>query len=126
MTTLDALIEYLTPAAGSLELCLGEWDESTGEERTEYLSINFDAGAKPDVIATFPIVDLWLVSVRGVNDIAGGKIDWYRRCAAIHQYILDNPSSSCFANVIPIAGIIGPKTSEEKRAIYKITLELTQ
>jgi hypothetical protein len=126
MTTIDALTEYLAPAAGSLELCLGKWDESPGEEATEFLSIVLEPGARPDVIATFAVVDLWLVSVRGVNDIAGGKMEWYRRCNGILQYILDNPSSSCFANIIPIAGMIGPMTSEEHRAIYKITIELTQ
>lgn len=126
MNTVDALIEYITPALGTISPCLGVWDESPGEELTEFMSIILESGARPDVIATFQSVDLWLVSVRGVDDMPGGKIGWYRRCDEILQYISANPSSSCFANVIPITGIIGPMTSEEKRAIYKITLELTQ
>lgn len=49
----------------------------------------------------------------------------YEKAASIVQYINDNPKSSCFANVIPITDIIGPKTSDEGRNIYKITLQVT-
>ena len=43
---------------------------------------------------------------------------------AIIEYIASNPSSSCFASVIPIAGIIGPKATEENRLVSTITLEI--
>lgn len=125
MNIVNAIAEYLAPVLQGIELTLGEWDDGSEDGETEYLSINLSGGPKPGVIAEFPMVDLWYVSRRGVPDQAGGKMLSYETVDRIAQYIKDNPKSSCFANVTPITGIIGPRTSNEKRHVYKITLQIT-
>lgn len=125
MNIVRAITDYLAPVMGATEPTLGEWDDGEEDGDAEYLSINFNGGPKPGVIAEFPIIDLWYASRRGVPDQAGGKIQSYETANRILQYIKDNPKSSCFANVVPITGIIGPRTSNEKRHVYKITLQIT-
>lgn len=125
MNIVKAISDYLAPVIGDIVLTLGEWDDGPEDGGTEYLSINMNGGPKPGVIADFPIVDLWYASRRGAPDQAGGKMRAYETADRISQYIKDNPKSSCFANVIPITAIIGPRTSNEKRHVYKITLQIT-
>lgn len=125
MNIVNAMSEYLEPVIGDIVLTLGEWDDGPEDGDVEYLSINLSGAPKPGVIAEFPIIDLWYASRRGVPDQAGGKMLSYEAVNRIAQYIKDNPKSSCFANVISIAGIIGPRTSNEKRHVYKITLQIT-
>lgn len=125
MNIVNAISEYLSPVLGDIIPTLGEWDDGPEDGDAEYLSINLNGGMRPGVIADFPVVDLWYASRRGVPDIAGGKMQSYATADRILQYIKSNPKSSCFANVIPIAGIIGPRTSNEKRHVYKITLQIT-
>lgn len=125
MNMLKAVTEYLAPVIGDIVPCLGEWEDGDEDGATEYLSINFNGGPKPGVIATFPIIDIWYASARGAPDRAGGKARAYETAERIAQYIRDNPRSSCFANVIPITDIIGPRTSNEKRHVYKMTLQIT-
>lgn len=125
MNIVKAMAEYLATVISGIELTLGEWDDGPEDGDTEYLSINMSGGPRPGVIASFPIIDLWYASKRGVPDQAGGKMTSYETASRIEQYIRDNPKSSCFANVIPITGIIGPRTSNEKRHVYKITLQIT-
>ena len=125
MNIVRAITDYLAPVMGAIEPTLGEWDDGDEDGDAEYLSINLNGGPKPGVIAEFPIIDLWYASRRGVPDQARGKIQSYETANRILQYIKDNPKSSCFANVVPITGIIGPRTSNEKRHVYKITLQIT-
>lgn len=125
MNILKAITDYLSPVMGEIVPTLGEWDDGPEDGDAQYLSINFNGGPKPGVIADFPIIDLWYASARGAPDRAGGKAASYDTASRILQYIKDNPKSSCFANVIPITGIIGPRTSNEKRHVYKITLQIT-
>ena len=125
MNIVTHITEYLAPVMTGLAPCLGEWDESPEEGNTEFLSINLMGGPRPGVIARFHLIDLWYASKRGTQDDAGGKMRAYEKAASIAKYINDNPKSSCFANVIPITDIIGPKTSDEGRNIYKITLQVT-
>ena len=125
MNIVTHLTEYLAPVLVGLAPCLGEWDESPDEGNTEFLSINLMGGPRPGVISRFHLIDLWYASKRGTADDAGGKMRAYNKAAEIAQYINEHPSSSCFANVIPITDIIGPRTSDEKRHVYKITLQVT-
>lgn len=125
MNILNAIEEYLSPVTGGIVLTLGEWDDGPEDGDNEYLSVNMNGAPRPGVIADFPIIDLWYASARGAPDQAGGKIKAYEKADSILQYIKSNPKSSCFANVIPITGIIGPRTSNEKRHVYKITLQIT-
>lgn len=125
MNLVEAIVDYLAPVLGSIEPVLGEWEDGPEEASVEFLSINIEGGLRPGVIAKFPIVELWYASKRGAPDAAKGKMDAYRTASRILQYIEDNPRSSCFTNVIPITGIIGPRTSNEKRHVYKITLQIT-
>lgn len=125
MNILDPIIEYLSPALGDIQPTLGEWEDGSEDGATEYLSINFNGAPKPGVIARFPIIDLWYASARGAPDRSLGKEDAYRKASAIAQYIKDNPKSSCFANVVLITDIMGPRVSNEKRHVYKLTIQIT-
>lgn len=127
MTPLDKLLAYLSPAPRYDELtpCLGEWTESPEESELRYLSINFDGGPKPGVIARFINVKIVVVGQRDGGNRQGGKMDAYEMASGIMQYIHDNPSSSCFVNIIPNTDIIGPMTTEHSRLCYEINLELT-
>lgn len=126
MSFFDNIVEYITPALGGAVPCAGVWDESPGEELTEFLSINLDGGGRPGVISKTAFVDFWFVSKRDQADMVGGKKAAINSALAILEYIEDNPSSSCFANIIPITGIIGPKDTEHKRLAFKITVEFTR
>lgn len=125
MNIVTHIADYLSPVMDGLSPCLGEWSEGPEEAETEFLSINLNGGMRPGVIARFHLIDLWYVSSRGTQDDEGGKMRAYNKASSIAQYINDNPKSSCFANVVPITDIIGPKTSDEGRNIYKITLQVT-
>ena len=80
---------------------------------------------RPGVISQHRMIELWFVSIANVNDIDGAKMEAYEKAEAICQYMVDNPTSSCFANVIPIAGIIGPKDTKDMRQVYIIPVEVT-
>lgn len=126
MNLFDAVIDYITPALNGATLCTGAWDESPGEELTEFLSVNLDGGDRPGVISKSAFVDFWYVSKRDQADMVGGKMAAMRSALSLLEYIEDNQASSCFANVIPITGIIGPKDTEHKRLAFKITVEFTR
>jgi len=125
MNLVQELTDYLAPVTTTMTPCLGLWDESPGEADTEFLSINLAPSPQPGVISLFEHVDLWIVSARDQQDREGGRMAAYSKASAVRQYILANPSSSCFVNVKSITGIIGPMVSEEMRDIYKVTIEIT-
>lgn len=125
MNIVVALTEYLSPVIGDAAVCLGSWDESPGEEDTEFLSVNMDGGSKPGVISRSRIIELYYVSKVGSADLDGGKMNSFNRAYEIAQYIEDNPKSSCFANIILFTGIIGPKETERMRQVYQFSIEVT-
>lgn len=126
MNLFEAVVAYITPVLNGITPCSGAWDESPGEEATEFLSINMEGGLKPGVISKTNYVDFWYASKRDQADMVGGKTAAISTALALMQYIEDNPSSSCFVNVIPITGIIGPKDTEQKRLAFKFTVEFTR
>lgn len=126
MNLFEAVVDYITPALGSIAPCAGEWDDSPEEALTEFLSINMDGGLRPGVISQTGFIDFWYVSKRDQADMPGGKTAAINSALNLMQYIQDHPSSSCFANVIPITGIIGPKATEQKRLAFKFTIEFTR
>lgn len=126
MNMIEAITDWLAPVLGGVSPCLGEWDESPGEELTEFLSINLEGGMRPGPIARFSNVDLYYVSKRDQADMVGGKMAAFEKADDILQYIEAHPSSSCFVNAIPISGIIGPKTTEHHRLVFLINLEITR
>lgn len=126
MNIIQAITDWLAPVLSGVSPCLGEWDESPGEELTEFLSINLEGGMRPGPIARYSNVDLYYVSKRDQADMDGGKMAAFNKAAEILAYIEATPSSSCFVNAIPISGIIGPKTTEHKRLVFLINLEITR
>lgn len=125
MNIVVALTEYLAPVLGDATVCLGAWDESPGEEDTEFLSVNMDGGSRPGVISRSRIIEMYYVSKAGSADLDDGKMDAFNRAYEIVQYIEDNTKSSCFANVILFTGIIGPKETERMRQVYQFSIEVT-
>lgn len=126
MNLIKAFASYLAPVIGAARPCLGEWDEVNEKNKgVEFLSINLKPGLRPGVISQTRMVELWFVSIADVNEIDGAKMAAYEKAEAICQYMVDNPTSSCFANVIPITGIIGPKDTEDLRQVYLIPVEVT-
>ncbi|WP_288937080.1 hypothetical protein [uncultured Sphingomonas sp.] len=125
MNLAEELRKYLTPAAPGIELCLGPWSDERKDARKRYLSVNFDGGQRPGVISKTRNIDLWFATEQDVRDVVGGVAIGYATASQILEYIEDHPASSCFANVIPIAGIIGPKDTEHKRQAYYIPIEIT-
>lgn len=126
MNLIKAFSAYLEPVLDGALPWLGMWEEvSEDNKRSEYLSINLQPGTRPGVISQHRVIELWFVSQANVNDIDGAKITAYEKAERICQYMVDNPTSSCFANVIPIAGIIGPKDTVDMRHVYLIPVEVT-
>lgn len=104
---------------------MGEWEDGVDEGGVEFLSINLEGAPRPGVISQVSYVDFWYVSKRDQADMTGGKKSAMDVALGIMQYIQDHQSSSCFVNVIPITGIIGPKATEQKRLAFKFTVEFT-
>jgi hypothetical protein len=125
MNLAEALRDYLTPALAGATICLGPWSDERADSAATYLSINFDGGGRPGVISRSRNIDLWFATEMGVRDVPGGVLAGYEKAQAILEYIEDNPVSSCFANAIPIAGIIGPKDTAGTRQAYYIPIEVT-
>jgi hypothetical protein len=117
--------DYITPALGTVVPCMGEWEDGQDEGAVEFLSINLEGALRPGVISQTNFVDFWYVSKRDQADMIGGKKAAMETALGFMQYISDHKSSSCFANVIPITGIIGPKATEQKRLAFKFTVEFT-
>lgn len=126
MNLIKAFTEYLAPVLDGALPWLGMWEDvNENNKRAEYLSINLQPAARPGVISQTRMIELWFVSQANVNDIDGAKMAAYEKAEAICQYMIENPGSSCFANVIPIAGIIGPKDTTDMRQVYLIPIEVT-
>ena len=126
MNLIKAFTEYLAPVLDGALPWLGTWEDvNENNKRAEYLSINLQPAARPGVISQTRMIELWFVSQANVNDIDGAKMAAYEKAEAICQYMIENPGSSCFANVIPIAGIIGPKDTTDMRQVYLIPIEVT-
>lgn len=127
MTFYEQLTSYLAgaPVYAQLVECLGEWDEEISDADDRFISINFEPSPRPGVIDIRRNVRLVIAGKRNGPDLPGGKVNALADAEALHQYILDNPESSCFANVICLSGIIGPATTTHKRLCYTIALEIT-
>lgn len=125
MNVITKVAEYLAPVLGDIKPCAGVWDEGADEARSSFLSINADGGGRPGVISRNSFIDFWYVTPQNQADKDGGKLEATNKAYEIIQYISDNPSSSCFANVVPITGIIGPKTTEHQRLAFMFTVEFT-
>ena len=126
MNLIKAFTEYLAPVLDGALPWLGMWEDvNENNKRAEYLSINLQPAARPGVISQTRMIELWFVSQANVNDIDGAKMAAYEKAEAICQYMIENPGSSCFANIIPIAGIIGPKDTTDMRQVYLIPIEVT-
>lgn len=119
------VLEYITPALQGVTPCMGPWDEGPEEASVEFLSINLDGGLRPGVISRTRYVEFWYASKRDQASMDGGKSAAMAVADRISQYIHDNPSSSCFANIIPITDIIGPKVTEHQRLAFNFTIEFT-
>lgn len=125
MNMLKAITDYLGPVLGDTRPWLGMWDENEGDASNSYLSINFQTGQRPGVISRYRHVELWYVGPRDGSQAFLGKSDAFEKAQAIVDYIDDNPSSSCFTNVVSLSGIIGPKETEHLRQVYLIPIEIT-
>jgi hypothetical protein len=125
MTFIKKLLEYLEPQLYDLSPTIGEWSEKPEDDATRFLSINYDGGLSPGVASVTPMVRLLIVSSRDEINAPGGRMGWAVRAEEFLSYIRANPVSSCFASIIPIAGIIGPQATTEGRLVYQLTLELT-
>lgn len=126
MSFLTSLQAYLYPGKGVAEYALGEWsDDLDGEKDKSYLSISFQNSERPGVISQTRIVELFVVSPAQAHIRPGGRVSAFESAEKLIQYIIGKPVSSCFANVIPIAGIIGPKVTADKRHVYMIPLAIT-
>ena len=127
MSFYEQLTNYLSgaPVYSGLVECLGGWDEDISDDGDRFISINFEGSPPPGVIDVRQNIKLVIVGRRNGPDLPGGKLEAYKDAESIHRYILDNPESSCFANVVCLSGIIGPETTTHKRLCYTIALEIT-
>ena len=127
MTFYEQLTSYLAGAPNYSELveCLGAWDEVISDDNDRFISINLEQSPRPGVIDVRQNVRLVVVGKRNGPDLPNGKVNALNDASLIHRYILDNPESSCFANVVCLSGIIGPATTDHKRLCYTIALEIT-
>ena len=127
MTVVDKLLEWLAGFERFSELTptLGEWVEGPEDAGARFLSINMESSPRPGVVAQAQNLRLYITSQRNGDDIAGAKWDAYEMATALAAYIVDKRTSSCFENVVLLAGIIGPMTTTQGRACYEINLQIT-
>lgn len=104
---------------------LGMWRETEATAGKQYLSINLHPGSRPGVVSKVVHVELWYASERESADMDGGKEKAYLKAQEILDHIDSKHNSECFARVISLSGIIGPKETEHLRQAYMIPIEIT-
>lgn len=127
MTVVDKLLEWLGQwdKFDQFETALGDWEEAPNDSATRFLAIMLETGPRPGVVERFNNVRLYVTSQRNAQDIAGAKWEAYELASSLESYIVENPKSSCFENVVLLAGIIGPIMTTQGRACYEINIQLT-
>lgn len=119
------LHDWLKPAVSPMVLCFGPWPDGPGMEDLSFLSINLDGGPRPGVVSRYAVVDLWYASQTGMSTKLGGQLEAAAQAQKVEDFLAAYHPDRPFANINLITGIIGPKTADGGRLVYKMTIEIT-
>jgi len=118
--------EWLQAALpAGVTLLLGPWTDNESDAGRKFLSMYFDGGSPPGPASRSAIIHLWYASPRNGSTATGGQLAALEDVQVIDKFLSELPADRPFANVVPITGIIGPKTADGGRIVYTMTIEVT-